>query len=64
MIIRKQFLKAIPLALVLTCFGAATSGQELSEQDLPTLSPPLHVALYPEVCALCDAPLGPRLSGA
>ena len=40
--IRNQFLKAIPFALVIACFGAVTSGQELSEQDLPTLSPPLR----------------------
>ena len=55
--IRNQFLKAIPFALVSACFGAVTSGQELSKQDLPTLSPPLHAALYPEVmCVHCVAP--------
>jgi hypothetical protein len=55
--IRNQFLKAIPLALVLACFGAVTSGQGLSEQNLPTLSPALHAALYPEVmCAGCIVP--------
>jgi hypothetical protein len=55
--IRNQFLKAIPLALVFACFGAVTSGQELSKQDLPTLSPPLHAALYPEVmCVHCVVP--------
>jgi hypothetical protein len=56
--IRNQFLKAIPLALVFACFGAVTSGQELSEQDFPTLSPALHAALYPEVmCAGCILPV-------
>jgi hypothetical protein len=56
--IRNQFLKAIPLALVFACFGAVTSGQELSEQDLPTLSPALHAALYPEVmCGGCILPV-------
>jgi hypothetical protein len=55
--IRNQFLKAIPLALVFACFAAVTSGQELSEQDLPTLSPALHAALYPEVmCVHCVVP--------
>ena len=55
--IRKQFLKAIPLAVVFACFGGITSAQELSEQDLPTLSPPLHAALYPEVmCVGCVVP--------
>jgi hypothetical protein len=55
--IRYQFLKAIPLALVFACCGAVTSGQESSEQDLPTLSPPLHAALYPEVmCVHCVVP--------
>ena len=56
--IRNQFLKAIPLALVFACFGAVTSGQELSEQDLPTLSPPLHAAVFPEVmCERCIVPI-------
>jgi len=55
--IRKQFLKTIPLTLVFAGFGAVTSGQELSEQNLPTLSPTLHTALYPEVmCAGCIVP--------
>jgi hypothetical protein len=55
--IRNQFLKAIPLALVFACFGAVTSGQELAEQNLPTLSPALHAALYPEVmCVHCVVP--------
>jgi len=55
--IRNQFLKAIPLALVFACFGGVTSPQELSEQDLPTLSPALHTALFPEVmCAGCIVP--------
>jgi hypothetical protein len=51
--IRNQILKAIPLALVFACFGAVTGGQELSEQDLPTL----HAAQYPEVmCVGCIVP--------
>jgi hypothetical protein len=55
--IRNQFLKTIPLALVFACFGAVTSGQELAGQDLPTLSPALHAALYPEVmCVHCIVP--------
>ena len=55
--IRNQFLKAIPLALALACFGAVTNAQELSEQDLPTLSPALQAAQYPDVmCAGCIVP--------
>jgi len=55
--IRYQFLKAVPLVLVFACFGTVTSEQMLSEQDLPTLSPALHAALYPEVmCAGCIVP--------
>jgi len=55
--IRNQFLKAIPLAVVFACFGGITSAQVLSEQELPTLSPPLHAALYPEVmCVGCVVP--------
>ena len=55
--IRNQFLQAIALALVFVCFGGIISAQELSEQDLPTLSPALHAARYPEVmCAGCIVP--------
>jgi hypothetical protein len=55
--IQNQFLKAIPLALVFACFGGITSAQELAGQELPTLSSPLHAALYPEVmCAGCIVP--------
>jgi hypothetical protein len=55
--IRNQFLKVIPLALAFACFVVVTSGQELFEQDLPTLSPALHAALYPEVmCVHCVVP--------
>jgi hypothetical protein len=55
--IRYQFLKAIPLALVFACFGGITSARRLSEQELPTLSPPLHAALYREVmCVHCVVP--------
>jgi hypothetical protein len=55
--IRNRFLKAIPLALVFACFGGITSAQQTSEQDLPTLSPALHAARYPEVmCVGCIAP--------
>jgi hypothetical protein len=55
--IRNQFLKAIPLAVLLTCFSTVTGAQQTSTQDLPTLSPPLHAALYPEVmCAGCIVP--------
>jgi hypothetical protein len=56
--IRTQFLKAIELALVFACFGGITSAQDLSEQELPTLSTPVHAALYPEVmCVGCIVPI-------
>jgi hypothetical protein len=60
--IRNQFLKTIPLALVLACFGAVTNAQELSEQDLPTLSPATYGGVSrSDVWGLCRTPLGPRL---
>ncbi len=55
--IRYQFSRVVLTAVLLTCFGAVTSGQELAEQDLPTLSPPIRAALYPEVmCVHCVVP--------
>ena len=57
--IRNQFLEVVALSeLLLMCFGTLTGAQELSQQDLPTLSPPLHAALYPEVmCVGCIVPI-------
>ena len=64
--IRSQFLKVILGALLLTRFGTATGAQQMSDEELPILSPALHAALYPEVmCVHCIVPdLGPRLSSA
>jgi len=61
--IRRQFMEVILTALLLLCFGTLTGAQELSQQELSTLSPSLHAALYPEVmCGLYRADLGPPLS--
>jgi len=56
--IRTHFVKAIELALVFGSFGGITNAQDLSEQELPTLSTPTHAALYPEVmCVGCIVPI-------
>jgi hypothetical protein len=45
-------------AFVLSCFAASATAQQSSQpQDLPTLSPAVHSALYPEVmCGHCLVP--------
>jgi hypothetical protein len=56
--IRKQILQLVLSAPLLMCLGAVTGAQQIGEQDLPTLSPPLHTALYPEVmCERCIVPI-------
>jgi len=56
--IRYQICEVVLIALLLMCFGTVTGAQQISEQELPTLSPPLHAALYPEVmCAGCIVPI-------
>jgi len=56
--IRYQFCEIVLVTLLWMCFGEITSAQDLSEQDLPTLSPALHSALYPEVmCVHCIVPI-------
>ena len=56
--IRRQFMEIILTALLLLCFGTLTGAQELSQQELSTLSPSIHAALYPEVmCAGCIVPI-------
>jgi hypothetical protein len=56
--IRSQFLKVILGALLFMCFGGVSGAQQISEQELPTLSPALHAALYPEVmCVHCIVPI-------
>ena len=55
--IRYQLLEVVLSALLLMCFGTVTGAQQIAEQDLPALSPPLHAALYPEVmCVGCIVP--------
>jgi hypothetical protein len=55
--IRYRFYEVILVTLFLTCLGALTDAQQTSEQESPTLSPPLHAALYPEVmCVHCVVP--------
>jgi len=56
--IRHRFLEVVLVSLLLTCFGTATGAQQMSDEELPTLSPALHAALYPEVmCAGCILPV-------
>src|ERR1700675_240060 len=56
--IRKQILQLVLSAPLLMCLGAVSGAQQIGEQDLPTLSPPLHTALYPEVmCERCIVPV-------
>jgi hypothetical protein len=56
--IRSQFLEVILTALLLVCFGTLTGAQQMSKKELPTLSPALHSALYPEVmCVHCIVPI-------
>ena len=53
-----QFLEVVLVAFLLSCFAAGVGAQQSSkQQDLPTLSPPIHSALYPEVmCVHCLVP--------
>lgn len=56
--IRNQFMEVILTALLLACFSTVSGAQRISEHELPTLSPALHSALYPEVmCVLCIVPI-------
>ena len=56
--IRSQILEVILTAVLWLCFGTLTGAQQIGEQELPTLSPPLHAALYPEVmCVHCIVPI-------
>jgi hypothetical protein len=56
--IQYQFLEVVLVAFLLSCFAADVRAQQSSQQqDLPTLSPPIHAALYPEVmCVNCIVP--------
>jgi hypothetical protein len=55
--IRHHFLGVVFLALLLMCLGTIAVAQQPSQQDLRTLSPPVHAALYPEVmCVGCVVP--------
>jgi hypothetical protein len=56
--IQYRFRDVILAALLLSCFAAgATAQQSSQQQDLPTVSPALHSALYPEVmCVHCVVP--------
>jgi hypothetical protein len=48
--IQYQFRDAVLTVFLLSCFAADAAAQESSQQqDLPTLSPGVHAALYPEV---------------
>ena len=48
--IQYQFRDIVLAVFLLSCFAAGATAQESSQQqDLPTLSPGVHAALYPEV---------------
>jgi hypothetical protein len=53
-----RFRDVILAALLLSCFAAgAIARQSSQQQDLPTVSPAVHAALYPEVmCVHCIVP--------
>jgi hypothetical protein len=56
--IRHLFLEVVLVSLLWMCFSTLTGAQQISEQELPTLSPALHAALYPEVmCVHCIVPI-------
>ena len=53
-----QFCGGVLIALLLLCLATVTGAQQPSQRDLPTISPPGHAALYPEVmCAGCIVPI-------
>jgi hypothetical protein len=53
------FRELLRAAFVLSCFAASVEAQQSSQpQDLPTLSPAVHSALYPEV--MCDHCIVPQ----
>ena len=55
--IQCPFLEVVLTSLLLPWCTTVTRGQQPSQQDPPTLSPPLHAALYPEVmCVHCVVP--------
>jgi hypothetical protein len=55
--VRKQILRAVLSALLLTCFGTTTEAQQMTDEESPTLSAAMHAALYPEVmCERCIVP--------
>jgi len=58
-----QFRDVVLAALLLSCLAkAATAQQSPQKLDVPTLSPAVHSALYPEVmCSRHRSPMGPRL---
>jgi tRNA A-37 threonylcarbamoyl transferase component Bud32 len=53
-----QFRELALTAFLLSCFAAGATAQQSSQpQDLPTLSPAVHSALYPEaMCVHCVVP--------
>ena len=56
--IQYPFRELLRAAFVLSCFAASvTAQQSFQPQDIPTLSPAVHSALYPEVmCVHCIIP--------
>jgi hypothetical protein len=56
--IQYQFRDIVLAVFLLSCFAAGATAQQSSQpQDLPTLSPAVHSALYPEVmCVHCVVP--------
>ena len=56
--IQYQFRDIVLAVFLLSCFAAgATAQQSFQQQGLPTLSPVVHAALYPEVmCVHCIVP--------
>jgi hypothetical protein len=53
-----QFRDVVRAALLLSCLAKVATAQQSAQQlDLPTLSPAVHSALYPEVmCVHCIVP--------
>jgi hypothetical protein len=57
--IPRRFRELVPMVFLLSCLAAGAAAQQSSQQqqDLPTLSPAVHSALYPEVmCVHCIIP--------